>query len=459
MRSPLAIVIIGLIACSCSSTDDSPPAANSLVVEGAASPSTIAGSGSPADTLLIADATGADTTGADTTPGGSAEPATPRNETPLPGGTYRTDKVAGPIVPITFELPVDGFYTMAEEGFLSVMSDPSGSETLMTVTEVDNSLVFNTPTIAFDQLADPAYTETVTEPAPTDLLAWLAGRPGVEAGPIVDTTVAGLPARSMTYSIGAFDGATPCVPDDDRACHATLSAPITGLAQLYFTGDSGTLSELHLGGHRFAVDVADRPLAAEVAESLTFTVEPPDTAPAVAEPVPFTGPHRAGATYYSERSSGGLYLLAGFEGISTAESFLRTSQLRLEAEGVTCLVISDVANSVWRGVLYTEPVPLVSPPMPDDLIAAITGLEPLTIVTPAFPLDLNGTSATAIDVAADSDEVVILDRSLGVPPGMTLRFVEVPRPDGDGNDLISVVLGSPCEAVLATIELAPSGRD
>ena len=97
--------------------------------------------------------------------------------------------------------------------------------------------------------------------------------------------------------------------------------------------------------------------------------------------------------------------------------------------------------------------------MPDDLIAAITGLEPLTIVTPAFPLDLNGTSATAIDVAADSDEVVILDRSLGVPPGMTLRFVEVPRPDGDGNDLISVVLGSPCEAVLATIELAPSGRD
>ena len=180
MRSPLAIVIIGLIACSCSSTDDSPPAANSLVVEGAASPSTIAGSGSPADTLLIADATGADTTGADTTPGGSAEPATPRNETPLPAGTYRTDKVAGPIVPITFELPVDGFYTMAEEGFLSVMSDPSGSETLMTVTEVDNSLVFNTPTIAFDQLADPAYTETVTEPAPNDLLAWLAGRPGVE---------------------------------------------------------------------------------------------------------------------------------------------------------------------------------------------------------------------------------------------------------------------------------------
>ena len=259
MRSPLAIMIIGLIACSCSSTADSPSAANSLVVEGAASPSTIAGSGSPADTLLIADTTGADTTGADTTPGGSAEPATPRNETPLPAGAYRTDKVAGPIVPITFELPVDGFYTLAEEGILSVMSDPSGSQTLLSVTEVDNSLVFNTPTIAGDQLADPAYMESVTEPAPIDLLAWLAGRPGVEAGPIVDTAVAGLPARSMTYSIGAFDGATPCIPDDDRACHATLFAPITGLAQLYFVGDSGTLSELHLGGHRFAVDVADRP--------------------------------------------------------------------------------------------------------------------------------------------------------------------------------------------------------
>jgi hypothetical protein len=365
--------------------------------------------------------------------------------------------VVGPIVPIDFELPVDDLYTLAEEGFLAVMADETGNSTLLSVTAIDNTVAFTTPTVDFAN-SDPAYIESITESAPDDLLTWLAGRPGVTAGPIVETIVAGHPARSMTYSIGPFAGAAPCGAGD-RDCAATLSAPVTGLAQLYFVGDSGTLSELWVGGHRFGVDVPDNPNAAAIAESLQFTVVPPTTVPPEASPVPFTGPHEQGITYYSERSSGGVYLLDGFDGISTAESFLRTSQLRLEADAMACMVITDVSVALWRGIPVAGEVPLVAPPMPDDIINALIALPGVTVVAPPSEIELGGVAGTAVDVTATGGEIVVLDRSLGVAPGVTTRFVQFTRPDDQGFDLVSVVLGSACEPVLATIRPLPSGRN
>ena len=459
MNTLHATILTGLITlCSCAGSGTSAPAAT-LDLQGAAVTSTIATSAGTTPTVASAPV--------DTPAVGSSEPATPRNETPLAAGTYRTDKVVGPIVPVTFDLPVDGLYTLAEEGFLGVHADAAGTEPLFSVIEVDNTLAFTVPTISFELLADQSYMESVTEPAPVDLLAWLATRPGITAGPIVESTVAGQPARSMTYSAGPFDGAQPCVPDEPRACAATIFAPITGLAQFYFVGDSGTISELRMGGHRLAVDVLDRPRAAEIASSLELTVVPPPGVPGNAEPVPFVGPHTEGALYYSERSSGGVYLFDGVEGLSTASSFLRTSQLFLEATdgstfsevfGAKCLAITDVSVSTWRGSLAEGSPPLVSPPMPDDLIAAIAGLDLLTVVTPPFQIDLAGISPTAIDVTAVGGEVAVLDRSLGVVRGQTTRFVTVPRSDGQGIDLVSVVIGSPCEPVLAGIRTVPVGR-
>jgi hypothetical protein len=462
MIRSIRLALVPLLAATACGGGNSTGPSDTLVVQGAAVTSTVS-SEAPVDSAPGTSPAG--TSPDDTSVAGIAKPATPRNETPLPAGLYRTDKVAGPIVPVTFALPVDGLYTMTEEGFLGVYADAAELAQLVSVIQVDNNLAFTTPTIDFAGLADAAYGASVTEPAPADLLAWLAARPGVTAGPIVESTIAGQPARSMTYSIGAFDGALPCYPDDQRACAATLFAPITGLGQVYLVGDTGTMFEVRLGGQRFAVDVSDRPRAAEIADSLQLMVEPPTGVPAGSEPVPFVGPHRAGAQYYSERSSGGVYLLRGFEGISTAESRLRTTQLRLEADGVdyswgaACMIITDVHNSRWIGGAASAELPLVPPPMPDDLLAAIVALDGVRVVTPAFQVDLGRVTATAIDVTASSGEVAVLDRSLGVVPGLTTRFVQVPRPAGDGVDLISVAIGSPCEPVLETVQVLPSGRD
>ena len=442
------VLTIALVACAGSSSSPAPD--HSLAIQGAAGTSTIPEP--PPDTGP------AGTAPADTGPDDDeAEPARPRNETPLAAGAYRTDVVVGPIVPIDFELPVDDLYTLSEEGFLGVTADAAGDSTLVSVTAVDNTIAFSTPTVDFANLVDQSYMDSISEPTPADLLTWLAGRPGVTAGPITETTVAGHTARSMTYSIGPFEGAAPCGAGD-RDCAATLFAPITGLGQLYFVGDSGTLSELIVAGHRFSVDVNDVPNAAAIADSLQFTEVPPSTVPSDAVPVPFEGPHEGGVTYYSERSSGGVYLFDGFEGISTSDSFLRTSQLRLEADSTTCMVITDVSGASWRGIPASDSPPTVAPPMPQNLVEALIALPGVTVVAPPSDVTLGDVAGTSVDVTATDGEIAVLDRALGVAPGVTTRFVQLTRPDDQGFDLISVVLGSPCELVLETIRLVPSGR-
>jgi hypothetical protein len=459
-----AAVIVAVLSVAASACGGNDTATNTSSTTGSDESLVISGTAEAASSEPVSDSVAAPvndpiddpvTDPVDTVPD-SVGPATPRAETPLAAGPYRTDKVVGPIVPIEFELPVDDLYVAAEEGFLGVNAAPGGEGTLVAVTQVDNGEVFLQPNIDYAQLPNDTYRAEVIGPAPADILTWLAARPGISAGRIVETTIAGFPARSMTYQVGTFDGALACLPNEARACHATLWAAPTGLGQVYLVGDSGTMFEVTVANQRFAVDVYDVEHAAEVASSLRFVVEPPPNAPAGSESVPFVGPHTDGAVYYSERSSNGLYLLDGVGGISSSVSRLRDPALVLEADGSECLSIVDGSHTDW--LASSDPAAREVTSMPDDLIAAVVARTDLEVVAEPFPVSLGDTDARGVDVTPRIAGVQLANFSTPLPTGVVSRIIEVPTFDDDVPDLIVAILGSPCEQVLTSLQLVSGER-
>ena len=197
-----------------------------------------------------------------------AEPATPLpQQKPLHSGTlYKAGKnVIGR--GLQFTASVDGSLGFSALGYFGVTLDRLGTELLVGVTDLQQARVFLDPASDLGALDGTAALDDATAPAPDDFLAYFASLPGVVATPVVDDEIAGLPARSLTYTVGQVEGSEPCFGVDRGGCLLATYLPI-GVVTTYWEGDSGTMYVVALDDRSIAVDVSDRDGASELAASL-----------------------------------------------------------------------------------------------------------------------------------------------------------------------------------------------
>ena len=196
-------------------------------------------------------------------------PAAPQLRPLDAGGTYRLGKgVIGRSM--SFTTFVDGTFAYLANGFFGATLDKTGTEVLMSVTDLARARVFTDPVADLDSLNATSQLDASTTAAPSDFLAYFATLPSVIVGPIETTEFAGFPARSMSYSVGSFDGGFACFGSDRGACLLSIYVQNSGVVQTYWDGDSGTLYELTIDGRTVLVDVSDREGAAETAASLVI---------------------------------------------------------------------------------------------------------------------------------------------------------------------------------------------
>lgn len=168
---------------------------------------------------------------------------------------------------LLFTASVDGSLGFSVLGYFGVTLDRLGTELLVGVTDLTQARVFLDPAGDLGALDGPPALDGATTPAPQDFLAYFASLPGVVAGPVEDSELAGLPARSMTYTTGDVVGAQPCFGVDRGGCLLATYLPI-GVVTTYWAGDSGTIYVLELDDRSIVVDVSDRAGASELATSL-----------------------------------------------------------------------------------------------------------------------------------------------------------------------------------------------
>ena len=99
--------------------------------------------------------------------------------------------------------------------------------------------------------------KTSSSPLEGSYLDTFATLPGVTVGETTDSELAGIPARSMTYSFGDVEGGFECA-DTGKRCIWAYWIEDASLAWFYNPGDSGTLYELDVAGQTVVVEVIDR---------------------------------------------------------------------------------------------------------------------------------------------------------------------------------------------------------
>lgn len=463
-----AALLITASACDSGGQASSP---DSLAVSGTASPADAAAT---PNTQASTPADSPATTGPDvpstTVVGQTSAPPTSivdrpplRAETPLPAGKYSTTQLAGPVLSIDVDLPVDGLFALDEEGALLIAEGSTGERTLLTMFHLDNGDVL-APTIDAAMLADREYADSVSEPSPPDILEWFTTRPGVELGPIEDSEIGGVVSRRRTVTFDAFDGGVACLPADDRICHWLVRAPVTGLAVLQNAGDGLVAHEVVVAGHRLLVliDTMFSPeVASAIADSVRFHVVPHPATPDDSEPLPFAGPLRAGTTYVHERSKGGVWLVEGVDGVDMVTGFLRDRFVRISADGAECMSLTDATQGFWFGVALGPDgdIGIDGRKLDTDLASLIEGSAELEIVAGPVDVPLGELTGTAYDVRpTGGDDVVLAATSIMATAGEVTRVVAAPLGDSDGADLAIVTLGSPCEALLDGLTFLPGAE-
>ncbi len=369
------------------------------------------------------------------------------------GHRFTTDKLLGDAADFTFLAPASGAWAALGDGYLALTADQTGKSPLIQAAEMDLTRILTNPSQNLDGLIGP----DDSQPAPADVLGWFASRPGVTAGAIADGPLGGLPARSMTYSVGPFDGQTSCTAQDARPCLATLYNPI-GAALYYSVGDSGTMYELVVEGRHLLVDVADQPEAATLAASIQFSPRRPADVQADTQRLPLTGPLTPATTYFWTGSSLATYILAEGAGLEVTSNFRfgANPPLQLGVGDARCMSISDGSTSSWVGGATLDPNSTLAA-MPDDLLAALTTLRLLTVTSGPAAGTLDGHATTTLELTARGKAVDLLAGSLTARAATTTRVMLVSRGDGQQPDVIMVDVGSPCEAMLTNIHLIAAG--
>lgn len=449
-----ALILVGVVVVSCGSGVTSPSQTTeaTVLVVGAvtSAPTTIGvavttsrpevGNGTPASPTL-------DTTAVDD----ALIPV--RNGARIdPGHRYTTGKLIGEAVDLSFLAPAGGAFAAVGDGYLGIAADANGRQVLVQAAEMDLTTVLINPSQDLDALIGP---DDAT-PAPADVLGWFASRPGVTAGVVENTQLGGLAARKMAYSVGTFEGQTPCTAQDDRLCLAALYNPV-GAALYYSVGDSGTMYELVVEGRHLLVDVADRGEAAPLAASIKFTPRRPANVPADAQRLPLAGPLTQGSTYFWTGSSLGTYMMTAGSGLEVRTNWRwgRSPPLEIDASGAPCMSISDGSTSLWFGTADSPTATLQA--MPDDLLATLTTLDILTEITPPVAGNLDGHATMTMDLTARVGVVDLLGGSLSARAAIDTRLQLVSDATGRPPDVAMVDAGSQCDSTFSSLGLLAAG--
>jgi hypothetical protein len=170
-------------------------------------------------------------------------------------------------VDITFTANKAARWATNLPGFFGVSTQASGDDTLLYITDLSVATVFKNPLddyVAFGR--DNNRIFAATEPIPGEYLEYFRALPGVTTGEIVDATMFGRPARSMTFTIGSNEGGH-AIPPGPEPLLLTFFSP-SGVTYTYLPGDSGTLYSFELAGKPILAEVTTVEGAAEFAEQI-----------------------------------------------------------------------------------------------------------------------------------------------------------------------------------------------
>ena len=271
----VALVALASLAAACGSDDDEASAtvatAPTTTVPVA---TTVAATTPPTAPATTAPVTEPPTTAPATTEPATTAPPEPELLDPMkklrPGVTYRTDTAAIG-VPIELVANDGARWAVNLPGYFGVSTQASGDELMVGVTDLATARLFTDPLADLNSMfPDNAKLFAATVEMPDDYLAAFAALPGVTAGPVTASTFAGLPSRSMTYSVADPGGGSACYSTKpDQRCLLTLFQA-SGLSVVYLPGDSGTFHEVELDGRPVLFEVSDRAGAAELAATMTI---------------------------------------------------------------------------------------------------------------------------------------------------------------------------------------------
>ena len=143
-------------------------------------------------------------------------------------------------------------------GFFGVATQASGDETLFYITDLSTATVFTNPFEDYAAIGrDNVQLFGATQPIPGDYLEYFKALPGVTTGEITNTTFSGLPARSMSFTIGSNEGGH-AIPPATEPMLLTFFSP-SGITYTYTPGDSGTLYLFELASKPTLAEVTDYP--------------------------------------------------------------------------------------------------------------------------------------------------------------------------------------------------------
>ena len=261
IRSTIVTLIGGVLLLAAGCSTDPATSADTEVPPAAAAPTTAPATTAPATT-------------AEAAAGDDNSSSTPEMIGSAKAGPFRSTSILPEPGGIELDFPVDGLFPIDLPGLLLIASDPSGSQTYVSVFDAARTSVFDKP-IDATQFSDPSYMGQQSSPMPDDFLTWFSAQPGIAAGPIETVDLNGNTARRLAVTFEPFDGGLPCMPGDERVCHFFLLRPEVRAAYTQFVGDEAAIYDVAIDDKHLivVVDLSVEPeLANQLVESLKVSM-------------------------------------------------------------------------------------------------------------------------------------------------------------------------------------------
>ena len=390
-------------------------------------------------------------------------------------------------IDVTFTAPSTPLYGFAGRRFVGISSDEEGIEMELALLPAVGVRVFPSPHLQPADLTAETLG-TLTADTPADVVAWLAGRPFLRAGPIDDhMRVGALNGRGFAYEVGELPaGAQACGPTAAHRCAATLWA--NGVMFHMAPGERGRVLEIDVAGQSVIAMIRDHPATAALLSTLHLEVEPVPEAAAGATRLPyFTPALDAGTRYYIDKIANdvGLVVTATTDPVTASQ---RSNLAWFGDPGQSpsarhyYLTVMDATTVVANDDPSLDPYALLSAggikvedyraflarivPMPADPLQWLAERSYVAVERPPHDAQVAGFPARVIDVRAarsangipcpDGEGSCVMPFARGVdafPVVISTEYVTrvVDVTIGDNRMLIAADMDTPGESLLASL--------
>jgi hypothetical protein len=224
-------------------------------------------------------------------------------------------------IDVTFTAPSMPLYGFAARGFVGIGTDEDGVQLALAVLPNAGLRVFLSPDVSPRDVNLGTFG-AITADAPADVVAWLAERPFLDAGPIEDgLRVGGLEGRGFSYQVGDLsESARACGSDPAPRCAATLWA--SGVMFHMAAGDRGRILAVVVEGQEIIVMVREDPATDPLVATLRLVSPPVPEQADGATRLPYFAPAvTPGQHYYIDKvaSDVGLVVTAPTEPVTASQ--------------------------------------------------------------------------------------------------------------------------------------------